>query len=178
MDMDYSKIDLLVLDVDGVMTDGQIILTPSGEEIKAFHVRDGAGIKYWKRAGKKIAMITGRASPAVAIRAGELGIDLFRVNVKDKLPAFREALARLGISPDRTAVVGDDLPDLPMMRHCGLPIAVADAVEEVRQAAAYVTSAPGGRGAVREVVELILKNSGAWSAIMARYLPGGEEASS
>lgn len=169
MNIDYSRIDLLVLDVDGVMTDGRIILTPEGQEIKAFHVRDGSGIKFWRRVGKKVAIITGRGSPVIALRAKELEIDVFRVNAKNKVPAYREVLAELKMSPDRTAVMGDDLPDLPLMRNCGLPIAVADAADEVRQAAAVVTKAAGGHGAVREAIELILKSTGAWKDIMARY---------
>jgi 3-deoxy-D-manno-octulosonate 8-phosphate phosphatase (KDO 8-P phosphatase) len=175
MNIDFTKIDLLVLDVDGVMTDGKVILTPAGEEIKEFHARDGAGIKYWRRAGKKVAMITGRGSPVIAMRAKELGVDAFRVDAKTKLPAYREVLAELGVTPDRTAVMGDDLPDLPLFRRCALPVAVADAVSEVREAAAYVTRACGGQGAVREVIELILKNTGDWQTILSRYTGDSEE---
>ena len=170
--IDYSKIDLLVLDVDGVMTDGGITLTASGEELKTFHVRDGSGMKYWRRAGGKIAMLTGRSSPAVAARAKELGVEALRMGLKEKLPVYREVLAELGASEERTAVVGDDLADLPLLLHCGFPVAVADAVEEVRQAAAYVTKARGGAGAVREVIELILRGSGRWGGILARYRQG------
>ena len=169
-EVDYSKIDLLVLDVDGVLTDGRITLTPSGEEIKTFHVRDGSGMKYWRRAGKKLAMISGRGSSAAARRAEELGVDFVRLNLKDKLPAYEQALRDLGVGAEAAAVVGDDLTDLPMMRRCGLPIAVADAPEEVQQAAAYVTRLPGGAGCVREVIELILKSSELWNTIMQRYL--------
>jgi len=168
--VDFQKIDLLVLDVDGVMTDGKIILTPSGEEIKEFHVRDGSGIRHWRRAGKKLAIITGRGSDAVRRRAEELDADAVRLKAKDKLQAYQEVLTALGISADRTAVVGDDLMDLPLMARCALPVAVADAVEEVRRAAAYVTVARGGRGAVREVVELILRKALLWDAVIARYL--------
>lgn len=167
--IDYSQIDLLVLDVDGVMTDGRIILTPSGQEVKAFHVRDGSGMKYWRRAGKKIAMISGRNSQAVALRAGELEVDALRLGAKTKLPAYLEVLDELKIPADRVAVMGDDLPDLPLMLDCAFPVAVADAAEEVKQAAAYVTSAPGGAGCVREVIELILKRAGLWETITARY---------
>jgi len=172
--IDYAKIELLVLDVDGVLTDGGITLTEDGQEIKTFHVRDGSGMKYWQRAGRKLAMISGRGSPAVLARAEELGVQAVRLNAKDKLPALEEVLADLGVLAERTAVVGDDLPDLPMMRHCGFAAAVADAVDEVRRAAAYVTVRPGGAGAVREVIELILRGSGDWDKIMARYLPGEE----
>ena len=170
-----DNIDLLVLDVDGVLTDGKIILSPRGEETKAFHVRDGSGMKFWHRMGKKMAIITGRASPAVEIRAKDLDVDTFRLNAKIKLPAYKEILAELGVLPDRTAVIGDDLPDLPPMRNCAFPIAVADAVQEVRDQAAYITHACGGCGAVREVIELILKGSGLWEQVLARYFDGGQE---
>jgi 3-deoxy-D-manno-octulosonate 8-phosphate phosphatase (KDO 8-P phosphatase) len=168
-EIDYSKIDLLVLDVDGVMTDGGITLTPAGEEIKTFHARDGAGMKYWRRSGGKIALITGRASPAVERRAEELEVDALRLGIKNKLPVYLEVLSALGASEDRTVVVGDDLPDLPMLLRCALPVAVADAVEEVRSAAAYVTATRGGKGAVREVIEHVLRRAGKWEAILARY---------
>ncbi len=172
----YSDIDLLVLDVDGVLTDGRIVLTPAGEEIKSFHVRDGSAMKWWGRVGKKLALITGRGSKAVEIRASDLGVDAYRLNAKDKLPAYKEVLAELGVPPERTAVVGDDLPDLPLLRRCAFPVAVADAVEEVRLQAAYITRANGGEGAVREVIELILKKAGLWEHILSRYIDDGEGA--
>ena len=172
-EIDYAKIDLLVLDVDGVMTDGGVTLTGGGDEIKTFHVRDGSGMKYWKRAGGRIAMLTGRESPAVRLRAEELGVDALRMGAKDKLPVYLDILKELGAEEGRAAVVGDDLPDLPLLRRCAFPAAVADAVEEVRQAAAYVTAARGGAGAVREVVELLLRRAGKWQGILARYLDTG-----
>ena len=173
--IDCGKIELLVLDVDGVLTDGQIILTPSGEEIKSFNARDGSGMKYWRRAGRKLAIITGRGSRAVAVRAEQLGVDALHMNALTKLPVYEDVLDTLGVGPDQTAVVGDDLPDLPLLLRCGFPVAVADAVEEVREAAAYVTRATGGAGAVREVVELLLKKAGKWGDIMARYAPPSRE---
>jgi len=168
--IDYARIELLVVDVDGVLTDGRIVLTPAGEEIKAFHVRDGAGMKYWRRVGKKLAIISGRSSPAVACRAQELHVDALRLNAKDKLPAYEQVLADLGVTDDQTAVIGDDLTDLPMLRRCAFPVAPADAVDEVRGAAACVTQLPGGAGCVRETIELILKQSGQWGKVMARYV--------
>lgn len=168
-EVDYSKIELLVLDVDGVMTDGRIMLGPDGAEIKAFHVRDGSGMKYWKRCGGKLAMITGRSSPAVERRARELDVDALRMNAKDKLPAYREVLAELKLSPHQAAVIGDDLPDVPLLRNCHLPVAVADAVAEVKEICAYVTRAPGGAGCVREVIEMILKQTGQWPLVLQRY---------
>lgn len=169
---DLHKIELLVLDVDGVLTDGRIVLTPSGEEIKAFHVRDGSGMKYWKRCGKKLAIISGRASHAVTIRAGELDVDAVRLGAKDKLPAFEDILKEMGLAASQAAVIGDDLPDLPMILRAGLAVATADAVEEVRSAAGYVTSLPGGCGCVRETIEMILKNTGRWQGVLERYLSG------
>jgi len=170
------SIDLLVLDVDGVLTDGSVTLTASGEEIKSFHVRDGSGMKYWQRVGKRIALITGRGSPAVLRRAEELGVDVVRLNSLDKLATYRAMLQEMGVEESRVAAMGDDLPDLPILRHCALPIAVADAVDEVRQAAAYVTRRPGGRGAVREAIEHILRPAGLWDEVLARYLTAGKDA--
>jgi 3-deoxy-D-manno-octulosonate 8-phosphate phosphatase (KDO 8-P phosphatase) len=174
-EIDYAAIDLLVLDVDGVLTDGRIVLTEAGEEIKAFHVRDGAGMKYWRRAGRKLAVISGRGSPAVLRRAEELGVDAVRLHAKQKLPAYEDVLAELGVGDERVAVVGDDLPDLPLLRRCAFPVAVADAAAEVRAAAAHVTRLPGGAGCVREVIELILERAGKWDEILARYRPAAED---
>ena len=172
---DLTGIKLLVLDVDGVMTDGRIMLAPNGDEIKAFHVRDGAGMKYWKRAGGKLAVITGRGSAAVLRRAGELDVDFVRLNAKDKLPALNDALAEMDLSPEQVAVVGDDLTDVPMARACGFSAAVADAADELKEVASYTTSLPGGGGCVREVIELILKATGKWPEILKRYFPENEE---
>ena len=172
-DIDFSKIQLLVLDVDGVMTDGRIILTPAGDEIKEFHVRDGSAMLAWRRLGKKLAIITGRSSPVVELRARSLGVDALHVGAADKLPAYEAVLAQLGCTPDQTAVIGDDLTDLPILTRCLLPIAVGDACDEAKLVSAYVTRAGGGRGAVREAVELILHNAGLWETLVARYLPQG-----
>lgn len=173
---ELGRIDLLVLDVDGVMTDGKIIVAPNGDEIKEFNVRDGAGIKYWRRAGKKVAIISGRKSQAIAIRARDLGADAVRLDAKDKMLAYEQILQELQVAKDRVAVMGDDLPDLPVMKQCAFPVAVADAVWEVKQAAAYITKLGGGQGCVREVVELILKQSGLWNQILSRYLPNQDRA--
>ncbi len=164
-----QPITTLILDVDGVMTDGSIIYPSSGEEVKAFNVRDGSGLKYWTRSGGKSAIISGRTSPAVERRAEELGFNAVELLAKDKLPALQRVLAKLGVTPQECAYLGDDLPDLPPMRRVGLPLAVADAAPEVRAAAAAITLLPGGRGAVREVIEAILQAQGKWAAILARY---------
>lgn len=166
---DLSGIRLLVLDVDGVMTDGRICLDADGRETKVFHVTDGAGMKYWQRVGREIAIISGRDAPATAHRARELGVRHLRQGVKVKLPVYESILAELGLKPEQTAVMGDDLPDLPLLRHCGLAIAPANAVAEVKQASHLVTRAAGGEGAVREVIEALLRQAGLWEAIMQRY---------
>lgn len=165
-----ARLRFLVLDVDGVMTDGGICYTSAGEELKTFDVKDGAGMKYWVRAGHRSGIITGRASPMVERRAEELDIGFVAMNAKSKLPALDKMLADADVRPDEVAMIGDDLPDLPLIRRVGLGIAVADAVREVKDAAAWITDKKGGRGAVREVVELILKGQGRWDGIMERYL--------
>jgi 3-deoxy-D-manno-octulosonate 8-phosphate phosphatase (KDO 8-P phosphatase) len=167
--MALSNIQLLILDVDGVLTDGGIIRDDAGQQIKRFHVRDGAGIVMWKRLNREIAVITGKESDVVTHRAGELGIDRVYQNVGNKLEAYRELLEELSLSDTQVAYIGDDLPDLPVMKRCGCPIAVADAVEEVRGAARYVTKYPGGYGAVRDGIEYILKELGLWSQVLERY---------
>lgn len=170
---DLAKIRLLVCDVDGVLTDGRIILDSTGAETKQFHVRDGSGLKYWRRAGRQAAFLSGRESPVVLRRAAELGVRLVEQGAKDKLPALRRLLKAARCTAQETAYIGDDLPDLPIFWRVGFRAAVADAVAEVREAADYVTRAAGGRGAVREVVELILKAQGRWPRILARYCPRG-----
>jgi 3-deoxy-D-manno-octulosonate 8-phosphate phosphatase (KDO 8-P phosphatase) len=161
-------ITLLVVDVDGVLTDGGIVLGSPGLELKHFHVRDGSGLKVWHEAGKRSALITGRRSPLVEARAAELGIGLVVQGAARKRPAYRRLLDTAGVPPEAACYVGDDLPDLPPLAECGLAVAVADACAEVRAAAHYVTRAPGGRGAVRETVELILRCQGQWQGTLDR----------
>lgn len=164
-----EEITALVMDVDGVLTDGGIIYSSSGSDVKEFNVRDGAGLKYWQRAGHKAALLSGRESATVERRAAELGIEVVMQGAKQKIPAFEKILAKLGCTAKEVAYIGDDLPDLPVMRRAGFAVAVADAAPEVGDAADYVTKAPGGRGAVREVIEHILRAQGRWKDIMARY---------
>lgn len=152
-----ADIRLLVLDVDGVLTDGRLYFTARGEEMKVFHVRDGAGIVQLLRAGVQIAVISGRHSAAVDKRAHELGIPWIKQGVHDKLAALQELLETLNLGPQAVACVGDDTPDLPLLEQARLGIAVADAHPAVRQAAHYVTQAPGGLGAVREACDLLLQ---------------------
>jgi 3-deoxy-D-manno-octulosonate 8-phosphate phosphatase (KDO 8-P phosphatase) len=163
-----AAIELLVLDVDGVLTDGRIVYSDNGVETKTFHVHDGAGVRFWLDAGRQAAIISGRQSPAVARRARELGIPHVIQGAGAKLPALQTLLRQIGLGPDQACVVGDDLPDLPLLRNAGLGVAVADACPELRLAAHYVTSRPGGRGAVREVVELLLAGQGQWQPLLDR----------
>jgi YrbI family 3-deoxy-D-manno-octulosonate 8-phosphate phosphatase len=165
-----KNVELIIADVDGVLTDGGIIYDNQGIEIKRFHSRDGFGIKLWRRAGFHFGLLTARTSHIVKIRAAELGINVLRQGFEDKLPAARNVFAELRLTPGQVAYIGDDLPDLAVMRHVGLPIAVADAVEEVRAGAAYVTSIRGGHGAVREAVELVLKAKGLWEDVVAHCI--------
>ena len=157
-----QQVRLVALDVDGVLTDGGLHYDPEGREQKRFHVADGLGIKLLRRAGLEVAIISGRASPAVAARARELGIAHLHQGVEDKRALLDQLLARLELCPAQVAYMGDDLPDLPVLRVVGFPAAPADARPEVRQAARWVTSAPGGRGAVRELAEHLLKAQGKW----------------
>ena len=149
-------IRLLVLDVDGVLTDGRLYFSPGGEELKCFDVRDGYGLKALQRAGIAVALISGRRSAAVEARARELGIEHVHQGIEDKRAVFRDLLERLGIEAAAVACVGDDAPDVPLLEAAGLAVAVADAHESARAAADYVTSRQGGRGAVREVCDLLV----------------------
>jgi 3-deoxy-D-manno-octulosonate 8-phosphate phosphatase (KDO 8-P phosphatase) len=164
-----EAIELIVLDVDGVLTAGGITYAGSGDEEKSFHVRDGSAIRLWQRAGKRIGLLTGRNSPAVARRAMELDLDPVRQGVAWKARAFHEVLQAGGLRPENACCIGDDLPDLPMMRQCGLSVAVADASPEVRWESHVVTHLRGGHGVVREVVELILRAQGLWQGLLTAY---------
>jgi 3-deoxy-D-manno-octulosonate 8-phosphate phosphatase (KDO 8-P phosphatase) len=164
-----ARIELLALDVDGVLTDGSITYGSDGSELKTFHVRDGSGLKLWEQAGHRAAIITGRSSPIVARRAAELGIANVVQGANDKLAAFRTVLAECRLGPEQVCYIGDDLPDLPVLRSSGLAVAVADACLEARGAAHLVTQAAGGHGAVREVIEWLLRCQGRWQELVARY---------
>ena len=164
-----QKIRLILSDVDGVMTDGGIIFDNNGIEVKQFHVRDGLGIRLWQRAGGRFGIITARNSHIVKLRATELGIDIVRQGFSDKLPAAREIMADVGVSLEEVCYVGDDLTDLPVIRHAGLGVAVADAAGELRETANYVTQTKGGHGAIRETVEMILKSQRRWNDVIKKY---------
>ena len=171
MNTSLAEIEMLVMDVDGVLTDGTLIINADGTESKSFNSLDGHGIRMWQRAGLKVALISGRASEPTKVRAEQLQIEHVFQDCHHKLPVFKELLEQIGLSPDKVAYIGDDLTDLPLIRYAGFGVTVANAVDEVKQYADYVTSRPGGSGAVREVIEYILKNSGRWQQLMTRYLP-------
>ncbi len=161
---------LAAFDVDGVMTDGTVWIDDAGRETKGFSILDGLGLKMLAGSGVLVAIITGRRSKVVELRAAELGIRLLRQGVDDKLGAFAELLSELGLEPAEASYMGDDLPDLPVLRRCGLAISVPGAPELVRRHAHVVTAAPGGRGAVREACERILAAQGRLDAARAAFL--------
>ena len=154
------SIRLLVLDVDGVLTDGRLYLSADGEEMKVFHVRDGSGLVAMRRAGVEVAIISGRDSAAVARRASELGIERVLQGVADKGAALEALQDELGVAVEETACVGDDTPDLPMLRRAGLAIGVADSHPALQEVLHWITPSPGGRGAVRDVCDLLLSARG------------------
>jgi len=167
--MDWAAVKLLVLDVDGVLTDGRLIVHADGSESKCFHAHDGHGIRLWQRAGLEVALLSGRACTPVQRRAEQLQIAHVLQDCHFKRPALDELLAQLNLTPGNVAYIGDDLPDVPVIRYVGFGVAVANAVEEAKEAADYVTTRSGGDGAVREVVEHLLKKAGRWQDLMKRY---------
>lgn len=165
-----AAIELLVLDVDGVLTAGHVTVYDDGSESKDFHTHDGHGIRMWQRAGLKVAIISGRHSEPTQRRADQLEVAHVFQNCHFKLPVLQQLLDELHLMPEQAAYIGDDLPDLPAIRFVGFGVAVANAVDEVKEQADYVTIRSGGDGAVREVIELILKQSDRWQMLMERYL--------
>jgi 3-deoxy-D-manno-octulosonate 8-phosphate phosphatase (KDO 8-P phosphatase) len=165
-----TQIQLVIFDVDGVLTDGRLYLGNDGNEYKAFHIRDGHGIKMLLDAGVEVAIISGRRAASVERRMTDLGIRHAYLGVQDKLAAFDSLLVRLGLTAEQVAFVGDDLIDLPVMARVGLAIAVRDADPFVRQHAHWQTPSRGGRGAARDVCELLLEARGQLAAARSRYL--------
>ena len=163
-----QRIKLLLMDCDGVMTDGRIWLTPDGDEQKAFHARDGQGISIWQRAGLKSGIISGRTSTGLKRRAHELKMDYVHAYAKDKTVALEEIIADAKASLDECCYIGDDLGDIGVMRKVGLAVAVSDAASDTKAAAHYITKLAGGRGAVREVIELILSAQNRWDELVAQ----------
>lgn len=167
-----AKLKLLLMDCDGVLTDGRITLLEGGDEEKSFHTRDGHGIVLLHGAGLSTGIISGRTSRLVEWRARDLRMTYVRQGVHDKIVVFEELLAEAGLTDAEVGYIGDDVTDVPLMLRVGFAAAVADATEETRGAAHYVTSLNGGFGAVREVCELILKAQGRWAELMERYTGG------
>ena len=165
-----SRIKLLLMDCDGVLTDGRLWLLENGDEQKSFNTHDGLGLHLLHRAGLKSGIISGRKSSGVERRARELSIEFVRQGDPDKMEAFKDVLRLAGVDESEVAFIGDDLPDIPLMQRCELSVAVADAAAEARSVAHFMTQAEGGRGAVREVVELILKAQGRWGDLVEGYL--------
>ena len=164
-----ARVDALVLDVDGVLTDGRIIYDAFGDELKCFDVQDGAGLALWHKAGLRSAMITSRAGKMVKRRAKELKVDVLVQKAQQKLPHYERFLSRYRLSHNQACAIGDDLMELPILKRVGFAVAVPSAPDEVKAVCHYVTRHPGGRGAVREVIELILKTKGLWEDALRPY---------
>ena len=169
---DISLVKMVIFDVDGVLTDGMIIIDSVGIESKHFNVQDGSGIRFLQRAGIAVAFVTGRQSSVVAYRARELGVPEVHQNANSKLEPYAKILAKHSLHDENICYVGDDLLDIPVMRRAGFPVAVANARPEVKKEARYITEAAGGQGAAREVAEKILKEQGKWESIISRYYEG------
>jgi 3-deoxy-D-manno-octulosonate 8-phosphate phosphatase (KDO 8-P phosphatase) len=150
------RVKLLIMDCDGVLTDGRLYFGPTGEELKVFFVRDGQGLAYWHKAGFRSGILSGRTNPIVEMRGRQLGVEFFWQGRKEKVSAFHELVAAAGVSPEEAVFIGDDTPDAEVMPFVGLAVAVADALDEVKAAAHYITKCNGGRGAVRELIDLLL----------------------
>ncbi|MFI4923289.1 MAG: 3-deoxy-manno-octulosonate-8-phosphatase KdsC [Burkholderiales bacterium] len=165
-----KHIRLAIFDVDGVLTDGSLYISDSGDEYKAFNTLDGHGMRMLKQSGVELVIVSGRTSRCVEMRAQNLGIGLLYQGVEDKLEVFSSLLAKFGLTPEATAYIGDDVVDLPVMRRCGLAVCVPDSPTLVKQHAHYITQLPGGCGAVREICELIMQAQGTFQAQMSRYL--------
>ena len=165
-----KRVRLMLFDVDGVLTDGRLWYGPSGEALKAFGTLDGHGIKLLMQSGVAVALLSGRTSPAVVVRAAELGIPHALQGVDDKLAAFEALCARLGVPAGETGFMGDDLIDLPVLRRCGFACAPRDAHDLVRSRVQYVAHAPAGAGAAREICDLLMRSQGTLEAALARYL--------
>lgn len=165
-----QTIELILSDVDGVLTDGRLTYDNQGIESKRFHIRDGMGIRLWHKAGYAFGLITLRSSHVVRARAAELEIEILRQGVSDKLSTIEDIAEELGLQAEQIAYVGDDLPDVLSLRWVGLGVAVADACAETRDAADHVTELPGGAGAIREVIETILKAQHRWDDLVRSHL--------
>lgn len=164
-----APIRLILTDVDGVLTDGRVILDNQGIESKQFNIRDGQGMRLWQEVGGQWGIVTGRSSQVVKLRAAELDIEIVRQAVGDKLAEVRGICEELDLDLTEVCYIGDDLPDWAVIKQVGLGVAVGDAADELRQDADYITSQPGGHGAIRELVEVILKNTKRWESVVRKY---------
>jgi 3-deoxy-D-manno-octulosonate 8-phosphate phosphatase (KDO 8-P phosphatase) len=165
-----ARIRLLLFDVDGVLTDGTVVMHADGSESKGFHIRDGAAIVWAQRAGLTVGLLSSRSSGATAQRAAQLAIPIVVQGVGSKIEAYERIVRDAGLSDDAVSYMGDDLIDLPVLSRAGLSAAPADAAPEVRERTDWVSSLPGGRGAVRELIELVLRAQSRWDDVTARYL--------
>ena len=165
----FQNIKLILSDVDGALTDGGITFDNQGIESKRFHVRDGMGIKLWQKAGGIFGLLTARSSHIVKVRAAELGVELIRQGFSDKLPVAIQIAQELNLEFKQICYVGDDLTDIALLKQCGLAVAVADAAKEVRDAAHLITKLAGGQGAMRELIETILKSQGTWNELVQNF---------
>lgn len=165
-----SRIRLLLFDVDGVLSDGTVIIHADGSESKAFHIRDGAAVVFAQRAGLRVGLLSSRTSGATAQRAAQLAIPTVVQGVANKLEAYQRILNDAGLTDEAVCYMGDDLIDLPVLARAGLAAAPSDAAPEVREQADWVSTARGGRGAVRELIEFVLRSQARWDAVLARYL--------
>ena len=168
-DGNRQNVECILSDVDGVLTNGEIVFDNQGIESKSFHIRDGLGIKLWQTAGYQFAILTARTSRIVDVRSAELGIDIVRQGFEEKLPIAQQIIRELQLAPEQVCYIGDDLTDLPVMRYVGWSVAVADAVNEIREQADQITQTPGGQGAVRELIEDLLQAKGCWEDLVRHY---------
>jgi len=170
IELKAKQLKLLILDVDGVLTDGRLFFDKNGDEYKCFHARDGHGIKLLRQAGVEVAVISGRKSQSVALRMKSLGVEYVYQGHENKIAAFEEIIQSMGIKPDQAAHMGDDLLDLPIMVRVGLSIAVNDANQSVKDYADWCTETSGGMGAVREVCDFIMQAQGSFDAVLKSYM--------
>jgi len=169
LDARMQSVELILSDVDGVMTDGGITYDNQGIETKTFHVRDGMGIKLWQKTGHRFGVITARSSHIVKLRMDELGVDFIRQGTEQKLAAAQQIIEELNLEPQNVCYIGDDLTDVGLMKSIGMSASVADAAEDVKKVADYVTKSTGGKGAIRELIEMILKSQKRWNELLQSY---------
>ena len=167
LDLRMQQIQMILSDVDGVLTDGGITYDNQGIETITFHVRDGLGLKLWQRSGHKFGIITARSSHIVKLRMTELGVEIVRQGASDKLAVGMQLIADAGLTPEQACYIGDDLSDLNLLSKVGLAVTVADGVEEAKSVADVTTKSAGGKGAMRELVEMILKSQKRWEELVS-----------